>query len=149
MIRRFDRNDLNDILQIEAQAFPKSAYPAETFLRYYRVFPENFLVFKEEKVLGYVIFKPDGHVISLAVDPAHRRKGIGTQLMVACESRCRGGRLLVEVRKGNIWARKFYEHLGFQLRSRIPLYYGTEDAYIMEKKIGLTDPEGPKPAEVD
>jgi len=134
MIRRFELTDLDEILQIEAQAFPKSSYTQEMFLHYYHVFRETFLVFEEEKVLAYIIFRPNGHVISLAVDPAHRRKGFGTCLMNACESRCRSDSLLVEVRKGNIGAQKFYENLGFQLKSKIRLYYRTEDAYVMEKK---------------
>lgn len=134
MIRRFELNDLKEVLGIEAQAFPKSSYTPEMFLHYYHILSETFLVFEEGKVLGYIIFKPNGHVISLAVNPAHRRKGIGTHLMNACESRCKKDGLFVEVREGNIWAQKFYEKLGFQLKSRIRLYYGTEDAYVMEKK---------------
>ena len=86
-------------------------------------------------MLVFIISAPNGHVISLAVAPAHRRKGIGTRLMKACESRCASDRVSVEVRKGNVRARKFYEKLGFQLKSEIHLYYGTEDACVMEKRI--------------
>jgi len=135
MIRRFELRDLEEVLQIEAQAFPKSSYTREMFLHYYRVHPETFLVFEEDRVWGYIIFKPDGHVISLAVAPPSRRRGVGRRLMEACESMCRTGRLRVEVREGNTGAQSFYKSLGFQLKSRIPFYYGTEDAYVMEKKI--------------
>jgi len=135
MIRRFELNDLNDILQIEAQAFPKSSYPVEMFLDFYRRYSDTFLVFEEERVLGYIIFEPGGHVISLAVDPLHRREGIGAHLMDACESCCRGDRLFVEVRKGNIGAQRFYKRLGFQLKAKIRFYYGREDAYLMEKRL--------------
>lgn len=134
MIRRFELTDLDEILRIEAQAFPKSAYTVEMFVHFYRRYSGTFLVFEEREIAGYIIFKPDGHIISLAVDPPHRRKGIGTDLMNACESRCKGENLLVEVRKGNVGAQRFYEKLGFQLKSVIRLYYGTEDAYVMEKK---------------
>lgn len=134
MIRRFEHADLNAVLRIEAQAFPKSAYTAEMFLRYHRLFPDTFLLFEEEGVLGYIIFASDGHIISLAVGSVHRRKGIGTRLVNACESQCRSDRLLVEVRRGNVGARKFYTKLGFQLKSTIHLYYGTEDAFVMEKR---------------
>ncbi|NIO05592.1 MAG: GNAT family N-acetyltransferase [Proteobacteria bacterium] len=134
MIRRFEPTDLNEILQIEAQAFPKSSYTAEMFFDFYRCFSETFLVFEEDRVLGYIIFEPSGHVISLAVDPPHRRKGIGTHLMQVCEAHCKGDTLFVEVRIGNVGAQKFYERLGFHLKSKIRLYYRTEDAYLMEKK---------------
>ena len=138
MIRSFELSDLNQILHIEACAFPKTSYTSQMFLRYHHTFPNTFLVIEEGPVLGYIIFTPDGHVISLAVDPSHRRKGIGTQLINACECQFRISRLLVEVREGNIGAQKFYEKLGFQLKSKIRLYYGTEDAYVMEKKIYRT-----------
>jgi len=134
-IRRFELSDLNQILQIEAYAFPKTSYTSRMFLHYHHVFPDTFLVIEEGTLFGYIIFTPDGHVISLAVDPAHRRKGIGTQLMNACESRFKISRLWVEVRESNKGAYNFYEKLGFQFKSKICLYYGTEDAYVMEKKI--------------
>jgi len=139
MIRRFERQDLDQVLRIEAQAFPKSSYSPEVFRHYHHISPDTFLVFQEiEDIVGYIIFKADGHVISLAVDPVHRRRGIGTHLVRACESCCAGKRLLVEVRQGNVTAQEFYRHLGFSLTSRIRLYYGTEDALVMEKTIPRT-----------
>jgi ribosomal-protein-alanine N-acetyltransferase len=139
MIRRFERQDLDQILRIEAQAFPKSSYAPEVFRHYHHVSPDTFLVFEEiEDVIGYIIFKTDGHVISLAVSPVHRKRGIGTRLMKACESCCAGKRLLVEVRPGNVAAQEFYRHLGFCFTSRIRLYYGTEDAFVMEKTVPKT-----------
>ena len=137
-IRRFELGDSNQILQVEAYAFPKTSYTSQIFLHSHHAFPDTFLFIEEDKLLGYIIFTPDGHIISLAVDPAHRRKGIGTQLINACESQFWISRLLVEVRERNIGAQKFYEKLGFQQKSKIRLYYGTEDAYVMEKKIYRT-----------
>jgi ribosomal-protein-alanine N-acetyltransferase len=142
MIRRFEPKDLDQIMRIEAQAFPKSPYTRELLMAYHRGFPATFLVFEENTLLAYLIFKPDGHVVSLAVDPAHRRRRIGTRLMKACESRCRADRLLVEVREGNIRAQRFYERLGFRMTSRIRRYYGSEDAYVMEKARSQTDRKG-------
>ena len=114
------------------------------FVRYYRAFPETFLVFSEENVVGYLIYTSDGHIVSLAVDPAHRRRRIGTSLINAAESRCRDTRLLVEVREGNTGAQKFYESLGFCRTSRICLYYGNEDAYVMERGGTQLDRDDPK-----
>jgi ribosomal-protein-alanine N-acetyltransferase len=133
MIRRFELADIEEILQIEARAFPKSSYTADMFLDFYSRYSDTFLILEEEKVHGYIIFKLDGHVISLAVDPRYRRRGIGTRLMTACESCCKGERLFVEVREGNIVAQRFYEKLGFALKARISRYYGTEDALVMGK----------------
>ena len=142
MIRRFEQKDLDQIMRIEAQAFPKSPYTREMFMAYHRSFPATFLVFEEDALLAYIIFKLDGHVVSLAVDPAHRRRKIGTRLMKACESRCRADRFLVEVREGNVRAQRFYERLGFRMKSKIRRYYGTEDAYVMEKARSQVDRKG-------
>ena len=139
-VRRFKLSDLNQILQIEAYAFPKTSYTSQIFLHYHHAFPDTFLVIEEDKLLGYIIFTPDGHIISLAVDPAHRRKGIGTKLMNACGSQFKISRFWVEVRESNIGAHRFYEKLGFQFKSKICLYYGTEDAYVLEKKIYGAEP---------
>jgi len=135
MIRRFQPGDLKQILHIEDHAFPKSSYTAEMLRRCHRIFPETFLVFEEQMVLGYIIFNSDGHVISIAVDPFHRREGIGKHLMDVCESQCRADRLLVEVREGNTGAQEFYRNLGFQVTAKVRFYYDEEDAYVMEKKI--------------
>jgi len=90
---------------------------------------------EENIVLGYIIFMSDGHIISIAVDPARRMTGIGKRLINACENQCRSGRLFVEVRESNVGAQRFYEKLGFRTTSRLAFYYGKEDAHVMEKEL--------------
>lgn len=34
------------------------------------------------EIAGYIIFYPQGHIVSIAVHPAYRRRGIGTELVV-------------------------------------------------------------------
>jgi ribosomal-protein-alanine N-acetyltransferase len=135
-IRKFEPEDLNQILKIETRAFPKSAYTQEVFFHYYLVHPDTFLVFEDETVVGYIIFADDGHVISLAVLPDHRRRGIGSTLMRHSEACCSSGRVWVEVRKGNDGAQAFYAKQGYHLETIVRRYYGSEDAYVLEKKIG-------------
>jgi len=135
MIRPFESADLDRILWIETRAFPKSPYDPATFLYYHRNFPNHFLTFEKENILGYIIFTPGGHIVSLAVAPDHRRRGIGTLLVNECSIRCKGTRPWLEVRRGNLGAQRFYEKLGFRKTAVIPGYYGTEDAYVMEKQL--------------
>ncbi len=125
------------ILRIEKKAFPKSPYNWFTFLYYARIYPDNFLVFVHEDkdkgkslIVGYIIFYPEGHIVSIAVHPAYRRRGIGTELVEAVLNRT-SGKVSVEVRTSNEVAKKFYRHLGFSLRTIIPEYYGDEDAVVM------------------
>ena len=131
MIRFFTPSDMDRILEIEAQAFPKSPYSRRIFTSLYQSNPTTFLVYGEEEILGYLVYTPEGHIISIAVDPRHRRKGIGTQLVREVFRNSTGEFIWVEVRETNTGAQAFYEKLGFRKKGIIPRYYWTEDAHIM------------------
>ncbi len=131
MIRIFTPADMDRILEIEAQAFPKSPYSRRIFMNLYRSNPTTFLVYEEGEILGYLVYTPEGYIISIAVDPRHRRKGIGTQLVREVFRNSTGEFMWVEVRETNAGAQVFYEKLGFRKKGVIPRYYWTEDAYIM------------------
>ncbi|MCX8117956.1 MAG: GNAT family N-acetyltransferase [Desulfobacterota bacterium] len=137
MIRPFTLSDLNAILAIERQSFPKSPYDRRTFIRLHALFPQQFLVYSEpdeghqEKVLGYIVFTPEGHLISLAVLPQHRREGIGRKLLRKAMEASSPKGLLAEVRKSNLRAQAFYRRMGFRIVGIAPGYYGDEDALIL------------------
>ena len=140
MIRKFRILDLDAILRIEKKAFPKSPYNRFTFLYYASAYRDNFLVYVPEdkrkglnKIGGYIIFYPEGHIVSIAVHPAYRRRGIGTEL-VGEILKVTKGKASVEVRESNEIAKEFYKHLGFFLQAIIPKYYGDEDALVMIRR---------------
>jgi ribosomal protein S18 acetylase RimI-like enzyme len=87
---------------------------------------------KEEEILGYIIFSQDGHIISIAVHPHHRRKGIGTQLLQRVMRTPHLRKVWAEVRKSNQGAQTFYSKIGFQITDMVPNYYGNEDALIIQ-----------------
>jgi ribosomal-protein-alanine N-acetyltransferase len=139
MIRPFSPADLDSILQIEAQSFPKSPYDWTTFLNLHTLYPETFLVYvntnqgqKEEEIWGYIIFTQEGHIISIAVHPHHRRKGIGRELLRRAMKTPRLKRVWAEVRRSNRGAQAFYSKIGFQMTGMVINYYGNEDALIIE-----------------
>jgi ribosomal-protein-alanine N-acetyltransferase len=130
-IRKFRRADLGAILRIEENAFPKAPYSQLTFLYFASAYPDNFLVYiAGHEIVGYIIFYPSGHIVSVAVHARYRRRGIGTELVGEVLKRTKG-EAIVEVRASNEVARKFYNHLGFVMRGIIPGYYGDEDAVVM------------------
>ena len=138
MIRPFSLTDLDRILQIEHLAFPKSPYDGMTFVQLHWLHPGTFWVYmgrgnkkEEDQLLGYLIFSRDGHMISIAVHPHHRRKGIGKELIEEAVQRFRLKKLWAEVRKSNGGAQSFYLKLGFKIVDEIPNYYGNEDALII------------------
>ncbi len=144
MIRRFAMTDLDDILEIERHAFPKSSYHWATFVSLQWIYPETFLVYVEAKSpaarstpLGYIIFSQDGHIISLAVHPEHRRKGVGKALIQRVVDSPHVQRVWAEVRRSNHGAQAFYSQLGFRTVGVAPGYYGDEDALIVARDPAL------------
>ncbi|NIQ90315.1 MAG: ribosomal protein S18-alanine N-acetyltransferase [Deltaproteobacteria bacterium] len=126
--------DFDELMQIEAQAFPKSQYDREEFWLLYLKYPHTFLVMLNNQIDGYIVFRPDGHIISMAVRPQKRRMGIGTTLVQQAIDHCRGKSLRLEVRVSNVGAQRFYLNLGFRMKARIDGYYHDgEDALIMER----------------
>ena len=130
-IRKFRQKDIHKILEIEEEAFPKTAYPKETFLYYARRVPDHFMILESgDDLAGYIIFDQDGHIHSTAVKLVHRRKGFGKRLFLhALESSKK--RLWLEVRSKNRGAIAFYKSMGMKITEKVANYYGDDDALIM------------------
>ncbi len=83
--------------------------------------------FHDGLLIASVMVGFDGHrgwVYYLAVDPAHRRRGLGTQMMTGAETWLRqlGARKLqFMVRGENASSLRFYETLGFEQQAVITL----------------------------
>lgn len=138
MIRPFTLTDLDQILQIEQLSFPKSPYDEMTFVQLHWLHPGSFWVYvgkgskrQAGELLGYLIFSRDGHIISIAVHPHHRRRGIGKEFIEEAVQRFHFRKLWAEVRRSNGGAQAFYLKLGFRIVDEIPNYYGNEDALIV------------------
>jgi ribosomal-protein-alanine N-acetyltransferase len=134
MIRQLQPADFNKLLEIETQAFPKSQYSRLELQSLYLRYPETFLVEESVQIDGYIVFSPDGHIISMAVRSQRRRRGIGTRLVREAIAYCGGKSLRLEVRAGNLVAQEFYENLGFRKQARLQGYYQDgEDGLLMER----------------
>jgi ribosomal-protein-alanine N-acetyltransferase len=131
-VRAFRVEDIHDIMEIERQAFPKSAYPRALILEYARKYPGGFIVMETgREVAAYLIYdEQEGHIFSMAVKPSHRRKGLGRRMFMYARNHVEG-KLWLEVRSKNSGAVRFYERLGMRIRGRVPGYYETDDALIM------------------
>jgi ribosomal-protein-alanine N-acetyltransferase len=130
-IRKFEIGDINKILEIEQQAFPKTAYSKDLFIEYSKNCPDGFLVIEApEDVVGYIIFDMKGHIHSTAVERTHRRKGFG-KILFRHALKCANTQLRLEVRSKNQDAVAFYRKLGMKVVGKIPGYYETDDALVM------------------
>jgi len=152
-LRRFQPDDLERVMHINRICLPEN-YATYFFMDLYERFPETFIVAEEDgEIVGYVMCRietglPDfgllgiakrGHVISIAVLPEHRRKGIGTALMKEAMAGMRlykAKECYLEVRVSNTPAVKLYEKVGLGTLRGVQGYYADgEGAYVMSLKI--------------
>jgi len=81
----------------------------------------------------------EAEILTLAVLPAHRRKGVARRLVTSAEERAVAAaarRLFLEVAEGNAAARALYAALGFAPVGRRPAYYPSgEDALVLAKHL--------------
>jgi len=117
-------------------------------------FPEAFIVAEENgKVAGYIMCRIEvglsnfglgglirkGHVVSIAVMPQSRRKGIASALIKKALEGIeyyKGKQFFLEVRVTNEAGISLYKKLGFEITRTVNGYYSDgEDAYVMTKRL--------------
>ena len=136
--------DVDAVHRIEELCFP-SPWSRESFLKEMR---DNHLaryfVYEEEgKIIGYAgvwLIEDEGHITNVAVEPGHRGKGIGKELIVMMIEMLKSKRILrltLEVRESNHVAIGLYHSLGFEIYGRRKNYYQkeNEDALVMWKSL--------------
>ena len=142
-IREFTADDLDSVIEIEEKCFPPTQrYDPMIFLHFHRKDPDLFIIAEYcGHVVGYAIGSIEnsrGHIVSLAVHPCCRKRGIGSRLLVEIENRLikRGVKtILLEVAVTNKPAINLYLKHGYIPIRIIEKYYGEEDAYLMIKQI--------------
>lgn len=151
LIRRFKAEDLDQVIYINRTCLPEN-YSAYFFMDLYTNYPETFIVAEEGgKVVGYVMCRIEavfsglslarrGHVISIAVLPEYRRRGIGEALLKealnAMVNHYGVRDCYLEVRVSNTPAINLYKKLGFKIERVIREYYADgENAYLMRIKL--------------
>jgi len=158
VVREFNPRDLDAVITINRQNLPEN-YPPFFFKLHYENFPKAFLVAESAgKVIGYIMCRVEtgklytrpgvgrqGHIISIAVVPEMRRKGVGTRLMLEAMKALRDyysvDEYYLEVRVSNVPAINLYRKLGFEPIKVIKGYYlDGEDAYLMARGV-LQDSE--------
>jgi [ribosomal protein S18]-alanine N-acetyltransferase len=138
-IRRLELQHLDAIEEIERRSYPtpwsRSMFAGELA----KPASMCFGAFDGEQLVGYMIisrYVDAWHVMNVAVDPAHRRRGIASllldRLFESTDDGTRRGYTL-EVRVSNEGAIKLYEEAGFRARGIRRGYYtdNREDALIM------------------
>ena len=146
-LREMRREDLPAVLDIERRSF---AQPwSRAFFEKELATPFARLVVAVEDgqpgpaVIGYACrwrVTDEVHVLNVAVHPERRGRGFGRLLVEGIVGEARSSRARVvylEVRAGNVVARRLYRSLGFRELGVRRGYYGPgQDAIVMELRLG-------------
>jgi ribosomal-protein-alanine N-acetyltransferase len=152
-IRKFAPNDLQAVMNINRAALPEN-YTDYFFMDLHERFPEAFIVAEQDsEIVGYIMNRVEvglsnmglgglirkGHVVSIAVLPKSRRKGVAQALINTAIDGMRhykAKQCYLEVRVTNEAGIKLYKKLGFEISRTLNGYYSDgEDAYVMTKKL--------------
>jgi [ribosomal protein S18]-alanine N-acetyltransferase len=143
-IRRLALGDLDQIDRIERDSYPtpwsRSMFAGE-LAKTSSVTVGAFDTEMADRLVGYLVvsrYVDAWHIMNVAVDPDHRRRGIATRLLDALFATTAGDSrrgYTLEVRISNTTAIALYERLGFQATGVRRGYYtdNREDALVMWK----------------
>ncbi|OPY72822.1 MAG: ribosomal-protein-alanine N-acetyltransferase [Syntrophorhabdus sp. PtaU1.Bin058] len=142
-IRAMGPADLKDILGIERLSFisPWTRGMFEDTIC--SPIARNLVLEKDNRIIGYIMLysvEDEVHIMNIAIDPGHRRKGYGIYLVNYVIEDCSkdgGTEFFLEVREGNRAAQGLYRTLGFSVIGRRKGYYREtgEDAYVMHMSL--------------
>ncbi|MGC9219972.1 MAG: ribosomal protein S18-alanine N-acetyltransferase [Solirubrobacteraceae bacterium] len=141
-IRSLTYQDLPQVLALERRAFSSPWSLSMFVLEMAKPTGVRLAAVDEQEVRGYLIcarYAEAYHVMTLAVDPPHHRRGVASALLDGLLERAgRDADYTLEVRVSNHGAIALYERFGFWAVGTRPRYYADngEDAIIMWRSPG-------------
>ncbi len=139
-ITRMRRRHLKGVMSIERQVYPRPWSPNLFLSEMSELRNRMYLVARiNREVVGYggiMCYGDEAHVTTIAVDPEHHRRKIGTRIMyeLVQEAVRMGARAVsLEVRVSNWGAQRLYSRFGFRPVGIRKNYYQEtgEDAVVM------------------
>jgi [ribosomal protein S18]-alanine N-acetyltransferase len=141
-VRRLQLTDIPKVVAIDRRAFTSPWSLGMFVLELSKPGGIYLAAAEHDEIRGYVIcarYDEAWHVMSIAVDPDHQRRGIARELMDAIIAVAgEDANFTLEVRVSNTPAIALYESYGFESVGTRPRYYvdNGEDAMIMWKAVG-------------
>jgi len=147
VLRDMRREDLPAVLDIErrsfAQPWSRAFFEKELATPFARLVVVVEGAVPRPQVIGYTCrwrVTDEVHLLNVAVHPERRGLGHGRALVAGVVGEAEAARARVvylEVRAGNVIARRLYRHLGFKDLGVRRGYYGPgQDAIVMELRLG-------------
>jgi len=150
LLRDYRRSDFETMWELDQACFPPGIAYSRSELRGFLSLEaaETIVAETHGRVVAFVIGwrrrRDTGHVITLDVAAAVRRRGLGRQLVVELERRFRAAgvtRIELETALTNTAAIAFYERLGYRKVAKLAGYYGPgSHAWKMEKAVSCPLP---------
>jgi [ribosomal protein S18]-alanine N-acetyltransferase len=148
-LRPYRAGDFDRLYALDHRCFPPGIAYSRRMLAYFLRMPQGSCTVAElgGEIAGFIIAEEDsplGHILTLDVAEAHRRLGIGRQLLAHNEQRlaARGvTEIVLETSVENEAGVAFWQRHGFHTVGVLKRYYlGRIDAYEMRKNITVTQP---------
>jgi ribosomal-protein-alanine N-acetyltransferase len=138
-------NDASQMKKLNEACLPEN-YPYRFWFDLLSMNPNISFVCRstsERRMVGYALFGKDSkdqmRLISVAVLPTHRRKGIAERLIHRGLEKIGSTACHLDVRVSNEGAIRLYERLGFQKVRIFPAYYAnSEDSWVMVRAADTT-----------
>jgi len=148
MIRPAELSDLDALAALEGRCFEADRLDRSSLRHALASLTLLGLVDEdEERVRGYVLLRfrrqsTQVRILSLAVDPQARRRGVARALLEQVEAAARDGgatELVLELREDNAAALALYRSLGFdQTGTLLAYYHDKSDALRLSKPLSST-----------
>ena len=137
---------LDRLCEIETKCFEQEAFTTQQLvclITDYNTFGLTALI--NGKIVGFALARINfrknmtfGHILTIDVLPAYRRKGIAQKLLQEIETilkekgihECR-----LEVRENNAAALNLYQKIGYTAIDKLEKYYGTAHGYYLKKSL--------------
>ena len=137
-LRPMQWSDLSAVAALEAASFP-DPWSERVLAEELALADRRYVVAadRDGSISGYgglMLVGEDAHVMTMAVHPDRRRRGLGTRILLWLVDSAIGdgaAHLTLEVRVSNDAARGLYRRFGFEPVGVRRGYYGDEDALIM------------------
>jgi len=136
--------NLDRLYEIETECFKQEAFGKQQIAHLLTDYDSISLVARADgEIAGFIIgiiygqgnaFV--GHILTVDVSPAYRRKGIGLQLLQEIEKLFMGKGVRtchLEVREHNLAALRLYEKSGYRKVNKLKNYYGNANGICLRK----------------
>ncbi len=142
IIRKFEPPDFPLVIDIERKVF--NEHDPFFYMKFYETCSDGFIVAEVNRivvgfVVGFLAQEGTGRIFSLAVHPLYQNRGIGSALLkeiIDVFRKSNVNEVVLEVRLGNLRAKKFYERHAFVQTGIAETYYSDgENAFLMKLKI--------------